>query len=407
MSAPFKPAYNINSEASHKGTNRQAAADEQVELHSAYCLILDDYKDNKWFFTKQLQARSPETDVIHRRYWAVDPNNPKSGGWDGSLHRAPGISADNILNTLQQAQQAGGVRNIIEQIYCEPSVHRDHDDLQGLELRDMLRLMVNCIKAANVRGMRVAIDIGQPVTWMQDEIDDGFYDELLDTFARAPQHFISVHEYGLGDLWENISAIGMSTLSIDGEVNYPTDALPTDLLQKLYVAHPSEAHLGHVELMAQRCRKIGVPMPKTVYTELGWDRTRISQQSAVDRINGREAMGYPTLTQYWRTRYPQWSAARTAFEQVKWVNRAVPDYIVGVCLFGKDTSFENGAYHIEDSEFHGYLRDYSAQVRAGNPPQPVHPPIVIDARPIEAKVDELLVRVKDLEARVETLEAGK
>lgn len=413
---PFRLSYNIAAEFA--GANRQAVVDAQIALRSPYTLVLDDYKEGKWWFTKQIQARSPETDVIHRRFWAVDPNNPNSGGWDGSLHRAPGITADNILNTLEGEQKRGNVK-VIEQLYCEPSVHINKDDPQGLELRRMLRLMVDCMKGASARGMRLAVDIGQPVTWSQAEIDAGFYDELIFTFAAHPEHLLSSHEYGLGDLWLNTSAISMAMLDdVPMSATYTDDFIhaPDQTLKEWYIVRPDQAHLGRIELFAQRCRKIGAPMPRVVYTEVGWDRTRIDQQNAVNGINKREAMGYPTLAHYWHVRYPQWTQAQTAFEQLKWLNRAMPDYIVGACVYGFDTSFENGLYHIEDKALQDLLTAYSAQLRA-TPPQtqptppvdvptpipPVTPPPVIvtsqvnlDFRPtIVGKKREIMNMAKD------------
>lgn len=361
--------FNVATE--HAGSNRQAVVDAQIALQSPFCLVLDDYKDGKWFFTKQIQARSPVTEVIHRRYWAVDPHNPKAGGWDGSLHRAPGITADNILNTLQGEQKRGGVK-VIEQIYCEPSVHITTEDPQGNELKRMLKLIVDCIKGAAARGMRVAVDIGQPVTWKQAEFDAGFYDELIFTLAAYPENFLSIHEYQLGDLWYGCNAADMALLRF----NSPRDAatllaMPNDALKRYYVAKSAEAHLGRVEMFAQRCRKIGAPIPKMVYTEIGWDRTRIAEQETVNGINGREAMGYPTLAHYWHVRYPQWSQAQAACEQLKWLDRSMPDYVVGACIYGYDTSFEDGQYHIEDQALETLLIAYNAQQRAT--PTPTQP----------------------------------
>lgn len=412
MTTPFRIAYNINCEASHRGANRQAAVDEQIALHSAFTLAFEDYKSG-FYFTKQIQARSPETEVIHRRYWYVDPNNPQAGGWDGSLHRAPGITADGILNTFEQAQVAHGVK-VIEQLYCEPSVHVTPQDPQGVELRKMLKLDVDCMKGASGRAMRLAVDIGQSVTWVQKEFDDGFYDELLFTFAAYPQHFLSVHEYALGDLWFNTSKANLALLSVDKELarsyaNYFTTA-GSDNLQRDYVVDPSEAHLGRVEILAERCRKIGVPIPKMIYTEIGWDRTRIGQQTAVDNINQRTAMGYPTLYRYWNTRYPQWIPSKTAFEQVKWLNRAMPDYVVGACLFGKDTAFEAGNYHIEDATFQELLSDYSAEVRQGTtvpmppfPPKQPTPPTPTDYSALRPLVDDTIAALTTALAASERL----
>lgn len=378
---PFKIGYNINAEA--PGANRQLAADYQIALHSTFTLVLDDYLNGKWFYTKQIQALSPETDITHRRYWYVDPNNPLAGGWDGSLHRAPGITAENIINTLEGEQRRGGVK-VREQIYNEPNVHRTAQDPQGNELKTMLRLMVDCMKIASARDMRLAIDIGQPVTWVQAEFDAGFYDELIFTFAQHPEHVLCIHLYGLGDLWFNTSEARMAMLSLTGVINtaqYITQ--PDNVLKVDYLSQPDKGHFGREGLLAARARRIGTPVPKMVVYEVGWDRTRISQQSDVDAINGRPAMGYPTLAQYWKVRYPQWTQARTAFEQIKWLHRAMPDYIVGACLYGFDTSFENGNYHLQNADLQKYLELYSIEVRYGQsaPPVITPPPVVLPPAP--------------------------
>lgn len=396
--------YNIAAE--HAGSNRQYAVDAQIALHSTYTLILDDYKDGKWFFTKQIQARSPETEVIHRRYWAVDPNNPNAGGWDGSLHRAPGITADNILNTLQGEQKRGGVK-VIEQIYCEPGVHVTPEDPQGLELKRMLKLIVDCMKGASARGMRVAVDIGQPVTWRQEEINAGFYDELAFTFAAYPEHFLSIHEYALGDAWFNCNNGNMLLLAKSQPMDVSfLQRLSDSALKAAYVAYPSEAHLGRCEIFARRCRQIGAPVPKMVYTEIGVDHVRLAQLADVERINGQKPMGYPTMWQYWHVRYPQWSAAQTFTEQLKWLNRAMPDYVVGACLFGFDTAFEKGLYHLEDSGEHGLqalLTSYADSIRAGTQqPPPPPPPMTLEQRVAVLETD-----VADLKAWRSTHEGGK
>jgi hypothetical protein len=335
--------YNINCEAA--GSDRQAAVNVQIALHSAATLLLNDHKSG-WFFSKQIAALSPETLRICRTYM---------DGWDGNVNEAPDgnsttgfLSPLNYVNFLENLHAPEGT---IHQVMCEPDMHKDSQkDPQGNRLRANVHWQSEVAKEMSRRGMRGCFDNKQTVTFDQREIDAGFHDELWKTLSQLPEHFYGIHEYWLGDAWFNVSAHLMHYLekneTIDLSVFIFQDGTNAEL-QRLYVNFPSEAHLGRCEIIAQRCRKLHISIPRMVVTELGCDYVRLEQLDAVTAINGRKPMGYPTMAHYWHVHYPSWSAAQTMVAFCKWLNRSMPDYIVAGCLFGKDTSFENGNYHME------------------------------------------------------------
>jgi hypothetical protein len=369
--------YNIDSE--HAGSNRQYAADSQIALHSTYTLLLDDHKSG-WFIAKQIKARSPETKIIHRAFMRKDAN----GGWDGNLWEAPNndsptkfLDAPNYLNFLQGLGAPSGT---IHQVLCEPAVH-------GARLKAKNDWLITCIREASRRKEILCVDNLQTVLeGFIDDVNNGDYDELWLEMWMHPEHIYGIHEYAKGDLWCNTSEASMAMLAARGSVtSYADDFLESSdaTLKHWYTATPKEAHLGRCEVIAQRCAKIkrpdgtiGIPVPKMVYTEIGWDDVRIAEKDAVDAINGRVAMGFPTMAQYWHIRYPNWSWAEAAKEQIKWLNRAMPNYVVGACLFGFDTAFENGNYHLEQSGENGLqalLKKYADEVHAGTPQTPTTP----------------------------------
>lgn len=390
MTSPMRVNYNLAAE--HAGSNRQYAVDSQISLRGTVTLILDDHKSG-WFFSQQIAARSPETLRIHRAYMQRDQHT----GWDGNLWEAPNgnsptgfLDAPNYMNYLQGL---GAPPGTIHQVLCEAAVHGDR-------LRAKNKWLVSCIKEASARGMRLCVDNIQTVTeGYQADIDAGEYDELWRTLAQYPQHFYGIHEYYLGDAWLNTSGYNMASLSKASPIDTGFLRLSDDALKASYVSYPTEAHLGRCEIIARRCRLKGITIPKMVYTEIGVDHVRLAQLADVEAINGRKPMGYPTMAQYWRVHYPNWSAAQTFFEMCRWLNRAMPSYVVGACLFGFDTSFENGSYHLEDKTLQALLTAYSDEIRQGTPPQ--QPP---DLPPPPKTLEQ---RVAALELWRQTLESGK
>lgn len=386
---------NYNIAAEHSGSNRQAVVDAQIALHGTVTLILDDHKSG-WFFSKQIAARSPETLRINRTFMRKDAN----GGWDGNINEAPdGNSPTGFLspvNYVNFLQNLGAPPGTVHQIFCEPSMH-------GARLRAKNKWQIEVMRELSRRGMLGCFDNIQTVSeGFQADIDAGDYDEFWSEFGKHPGNLLGIHEYGKGDLWSNTSGYNMASLTKASPIDTGFLALSDSALKINYVAYPTEAHIGRCEIIARRCRLKGIVIPRMVYTEIGWDDVRIAQKEAVDAINGRVAMGYPTMSQYWHIRYPQWGRAEAAFQQLKWLNRAMPDYVVGACLFGYDTSFENGSYHVEDSTLQSLLTAYADELRAGTTPIPPTPTPTPPT--LEQRVAALVADVASLKAWRASLE---
>lgn len=370
MSIPSRTGLNVAAE--YAGSDRQDVADKLCAMHAPFHLILDDYVDNKWFFTKQLRANSPQTKPIHRRYWYVDPNNPKAGGWDGSLHRAPNITAEAIVGTLEAQQRRGGVFPTLEQIYNEPDVHRNDDDPEGNELKLKNKLIVECVHSLARRGMGGVVDNPQERSLNLNEIAEGFYDEMIVAICMYPNMYYGIHKYGLGVLMGNISNAAIGKLGTMGAFPYASWRVCDDKgniiagnlnSQRMqYVANWKESHLcsGSVAMVnrAKELRKIPKYADKMRYafqivvTEAWWDHVILGKDGiithSVDTLNNRLAMGYPALWKYWREMFKDenWTPAQAAFEQVRWMDLVEITEVVGICGYTIDTNFESGRYNV-------------------------------------------------------------
>lgn len=391
--------YNVDAE--HAGSDRQYVVDAQVHLHSTVTLIMDDHKSD-WYFSRQIAVRAPETLRFCRTYM---------NGWDGNTNEAPDgnsttgfLSPLNYVNFLENLHAPDGT---IHQVQCEPDMHRTSEDPQGNRLRANVHWQSEVAKEMSRRGMRGCFDNKQTVTIDEHELDAGLHDELYHTLSMHPEHFLGVHAYFLGDAWFNTSDEWMKGLTQSSPIDTRNFITMDDAtLQARYIAHPSEAHLGREELIATACRKIGAKIPRMVYTEIGVDHVRLSQLGAVEAINGRKPMGFPTMTHYWHVRYPQWSAAQTMVEFCKWLNRSMPAYIVGACLFGFDTAFENGAYHLASAELQSRLQHYADSLEDSEPipsPPPVVTPTTHDYSALRPFVDDALAKLAAATAACERL----
>jgi hypothetical protein len=370
MPTPQRINYHIAAE--HAGSNRQAVADAQISMHGTVTTILDDHKSG-WFFTQQIRARSPETEIIHRVYMQKDAHS----GWDGNLWEAPNeysptkfLDAPNYISFLIGL---GAPPRIIHQVLCEAAVRGD-------KARVKVAWLVSVIKEASRRNVRLCVDNVQPVIeGYAEDVASGVYDPLWHALAQHPEHLYGIHEYWLGDAWHNTSADKMKLLPKAQPMDVGFLQMVDSAQKAIYVAYPNEAHLGRCEVIAKRCRQIGVPIPRMVYTEIGVDHVRLEQIAAVEAINGRKPLGYPTMSTYWHIRYPSWSPSQTFTEMCRWLNRAMPDYVIGACLFGFDTSFENGNYHLEQSGANGLqalLTRMADEWRTQGTETPTIPPVV-------------------------------
>lgn len=372
---------NINAQA--LGAHPQRVIDFVCALQPAYVLILDDHKDGKWAVSRQIHGRSPQTKIIHRHYLARDPNNPAAGGWDASLPDTPAgagtLQPGDFVNFLS-ADDPGFA--IYHQIMCEPAVYGDN-------LRRYLRWMITGMDIAAARGQRWCVYNAQSVAIRAEDINAGVYDEFLFTLARhKDKHILGLHEYALGIMPANVSNAAIGTLTLAG-------AFPAERWYKELIV-PAEAHVGRYKLLLQRARMIGAsPFPDVVMTEFGVDDVRLSNRDEVAAMNGGAPMGAVTLAPFWHKHYSQWTRDQCWYQQTKWAEDTFID-IAALCLYGMDSSFENGRYHLGD------LVDWQMLTLANVPTPPVEPPPT-PTPTLEQRVAALEQEMRALKLRVDNL----
>lgn len=354
---------NINAQA--LGANPQRVIDFACALQPAYVLVLDDYKDGKWAVSKQIHARSPQTQIIHRHYLARDPHNPQAGGWDASLPDTPAGSG-----TLQPGDFANFLEadnpgfTVFHQIMCEPAVY-------GANLLRYLRWLITGMELAAARGQRWCVYNAQSVAIRREDINAGVYDEFLFTLARLKNtHILGLHEYALGIMPANVSDIAILALTQPG-------AFPPDRWYRENII-PTQAHVGRYKLLLQRAKAIGAtPFPDVVMTEFGVDDVRLGNRDEVAALNEAPPMGAITLDKLWRKHYPDWTRDEAWYKQTKWAEDTFID-IAALCLYGIDSSFENGRYHLGD------MIDWQlltlANVAPPSAPPPTQPPQTLEDR---------------------------
>lgn len=373
---------NINAQA--LGANPQRVIDFVCALQPAYVLILDDHKDGKWAVSRQIHGRSPQTKIIHRHYLARDPNNPAAGGWDASLPETPAGSSTlqpgDFVNFLS-ADNPGFP--VYHQIMCEPAVYGDRLNLY-------LRWLITGMDIAASRNQRWCVYNAQSVAIRAEDINAGVYDAFLFALARHKDvHILGLHEYALGVMPANVSNAAIDMLTRPG-------ALPFERWYKELIV-PAEAHLGRYKLLLQRAKLIGAsPFPDVIMTEFGVDDVRLGNRNEVAALNnGAPPMGAVTLSTYWHKQYPQWTRDECWYQQTKWAEDTFID-IAALCLYGIDSSFENGRYHLGD------MTDWQMLTLANVPTPPVvNLPPVPTPTPAPKTLEE---RVADLERRVSLLE---
>lgn len=355
---PNTVSLNINAQA--LGSNPQRAIDVQSALQSAYTLILDDHKSGKWHVAKQLHQRSPTTGIIHRRFLPKDPHNPDAGGWEGELWRVPAndstLQPHDFVNFL--ATQDSPPPYIIHQIMNEPAVY-------GAELVKCLNWLVAGMEAAAAANQRWCVYNAQTVAIRKEDINAGVYDVFLFALAKhRDKHVLGVHEYGLGILPANVN---------DNAINHMTEpgAFPFERWYHEPVI-PEQAHLGRYRLLLNRAKAIGAtPFAPIVMTEYGWDDVRLGVRDNVAALNAAPPMGAITLNTLWSKHYPAMTRDECAAKQVKWAKDVFPE-IAAFCLYGIDSSFENGRYHVGDMT--DFLTRLIADVNTAPPQTPPTPP---------------------------------
>lgn len=339
----------LNIDSKHPG-DRQRAIDTACDMNAAGHLILDDYL-NRYNYCWQLKNRSANAKRVHRRY--MDKR-------DGDLHQADnGDSPTGKLLGRQFAQFLKNMQNeygappgTMEQVFCEPNVH-------GEELIFKNNWLIDCIEEADRLGLELVVDNPQEVNILQSEVDRGYYDALMRTLAKYPKMRYGIHGYWLGAAMGNISNAAIAKLGIPGSFPYASWRVDTPervtAQRAAFVQNWRENQLcmGTMALVRRCVDVLKIPPPKFIKTEYGPDLVRLFKEgeitAQVKQLNGGvDPMGYPTMGTYWDQMFKaeKWTKPQALIEQVKYCDAVEMPEVEFFCMFGLDTSYENGRYHL-------------------------------------------------------------
>lgn len=339
----------LNIDAKHPG-NRQRAIDTACDMQGAGHLILDDYL-NHYNYCQQLAIRAPKSKRVHRRYM-----NKR----DGDLHRADnGDSPTGKLLGKQFAQFLKNTQNqysappgTLEQVFCEPNVH-------GEELIFKNNWLIDCIEEAARLNLELVVDNPQEVNVLQHEVDAGMYDDLLRTMAKYPKMRYGIHSYWLGAAMGNINNAAIGKLAKPG--SFPYAAWRVDTAARIAAQRAAfveswrenQLCMGTMALVRRCVDVLKIPPPKFIKTEYGPDLVRLFDEgeitAQVKTLNGGvDPMGYPTMDTYWSQMFrdEKWTKPQALIEQVRWCDAVELAEVEYFCLFGLDTAYENGRYHL-------------------------------------------------------------
>lgn len=340
----------LNIDAKHPG-NRQRAIDVACDMNAKGHLILDDYLTG-YSICQQLAVRAPKTIRAHRRYM-----NKR----DGDLHQADNgdsptgkLLGKQFAQFLKQTQvDHGAPPNTLEQVFCEPDVHGQELILKNLWLAE-------CAEEGAKLNLAFVLDNAQEFSIWQSEVDAGYYDPLLNVVAKHPKNRIGIHSYWLGTAQGNISNAAIAKLATPGAFPYKSWKITADNIEAqcaAFIANWRQSHLcsGTMALTRRAVDVLKIPAPKFIKTEYGPDLVRLFKDGAITEAvkamnGGEDPMGYPTLDVYYETMFKAegWTKAQALMEQVKWLDVVEMPEVEFFCLFGLDTSYEGGRYHVGD-----------------------------------------------------------
>lgn len=159
---------------------------------------------------------------------------------------------------------------------------------------------------------------------------------------------------------------------------------------------PTLWHCGRFNFLVQTCEAKGIPVPRLLITEHGFDDVSDLKAWAQTLPRDGDIKGWTTLGKAWHQWYPQWSHEQAYAEQLLYADRAIYQgtAVEGQCIFCWGDS---GGWSTLDIQNAGELQDRLVQAVVQtpadpppvvNPPPPVTP--VVDYRTPLAELDKLI-----------------
>lgn len=294
--------------------------------------------------------------VVHRSYdsdegseWAVEPSSENINQWNRE-----------------------GYKHLIRYCVNEPS----YGGNQSVE--QFVNYHVQLMASARANGITLACGNFAVGSFRWEDIAAGRYDPFLRAINDYG-HYLACHEYTQTVLPFGVSQWPREYLldrTLVQPANWPTASqLPTAMQFDPVIRnmnYPRYYHLRRCDWFLLRADQIGIPRPRIILTEYGWD-SLADIKPTIEPLRWQfglpqymnDLRGVNTYARLWGWYYPNWSFGRAACEQLKWGDSIYPEEYVAFHLFTwtqhphwlhTDMSgIENGGMF----ELHRCLEDYA------------------------------------------------
>jgi hypothetical protein len=343
---------------------------------------------NESRFFEVLMAWKPHAILVMNRLNGADPNNmvmrimyrqqqwngiviyrPYEKGVEGAIwrYRSPQGHINHLLTF--------GTKEVWFEVGNEP---RPSDPK---EVKVMCKWYRDFAKLAVEYGLRVVFPAFATGNFQKSEIDSGLIDDLLWAVIEHAERRINghsqvcldAHGYVHGGLPVHVDGQDPNKL-VDSAAMQPPWKTATDIFDE----NTADNWLLTRELwMWERAQKLkpGVLFDMHL-TEFAFDRMpNIEQQfpqltAKIDEMAGKRIYGIPTLWEYWRKIWPQWTPPRALCEQFLWVETIYPPHVKSFCIFTWSVGTEwTPGYNISDAtEFLNLWPSYAAKLQPQRPP---------------------------------------
>lgn len=308
--------YNINGEAVPNMAYLLEVMTSPCKTHS---LVM-----NNLNLAREIKRRCPDTLVVSRNY------SPLEG--DEWALRSPQAFVNQWI-------AEGRYTDIIRHSTNEPSFGR------GRRIEEFVAKEIELMKLARANGFTLAMGNFSVGIYEPEDINAGLFDHYiraLNTYG----HYLALHEYAVAALpfgvgqWQTSFLLDRTRVQ---PASWPSAlALPTRLWNGQL---PPYWYLRRGDWWLLRADAIGVPRPRILLTEFGWDNLPnikadiepLRAQFGIDRYFD-DMRGVNTYQRLWPHYWPQWSFAQAACEQLLWADEIYPPEYIGFALFTWSTN---------------------------------------------------------------------
>jgi hypothetical protein len=312
-------SYNINGEAI---PDRVYLLDVMTSPCKTMALVM-----NNLSLAVRIKELCPASLVVSRNYSALEGDE-----W---FYRSP----QNFVENWQRE----GHPEIIRHSTNEPS-------FGGARTAQFVAAEIELMRLARQAGFTLAMGNFSVGVIQPHDINNGVFDSYIRALNQYG-HYLGLHEYAVVALPFGVGQWQTSLLQDRVNVqpaSWPSAlALPTRLWNG---AMPPYWYLRRGDWWLLRADAIGVPRPRILVTEFGWDNLPnikpeieiLRQRFGIDKYFD-DMRGVNTYQNLWPYYWPNWSFARAACEQLKWADGIYPPEYLGFALF----TWSNNAHWLQ------------------------------------------------------------